>query len=147
MTAEPIIQRFPPTSVIDVAKLYGRALCRSLAAAGETDLRGCLVDFVTGRRQLWGIFEQDVAGPLALFRTEIIVEDDGWKTLQVSALAGRDLKQWSRLLSQRMQNVARETGCGTVQFAGRDAWRRVLPEFEPIGVVEGSTIFEMVVKP
>jgi len=144
---DPFLRRFPPAAVVDVARLYGRALCRSLAAAGETDMRGCLVDLVTGRQQLWGIFEPDVAGPLALFRTEIVLDTETSRYLEVSALAGTGLRRWARLVSDTMQATARELGCASVRFAGRDAWGRVLPECAPVGDVDGETIFERTVAP
>jgi hypothetical protein len=143
MTDTPTIHMIAPSSIVDVAKIYGRALCRSLAAAGETDMRGCLVDLVMGRRQLWGVFDEGVAGPVALFRTEIVMDQAEASHLQVSALAGRDLRRWAHLLSEQMKEEARNRGCKAVRFAGRDAWGRVLPEYRPVGAVNGETIFEV----
>lgn len=142
--AQPFIRQIPPQSVVDVAKLYRSALARSFAAAGEKDARACLVDLVMGRRQLWAIFEPGRAGPLALFRTEIVADPEGaW--LCVSALAGRDLRSWGKLLGETMTDVAREIGCKSVRFAGRAAWGRVLPEFKRVGDVSGEAVFERAV--
>lgn len=138
----PFLHMFAPRDIPAVAQLYGKLLCRAMAAADETDMRECLSELVLGRKQLWAVLIPSKAWPLALFRTEIVVEDDGSKWLCVSALAGDDLKSWARLLSDGMAKVARECGCACVRFAGRDAWGRVLPEVKRVGSLGGEAVFE-----
>jgi hypothetical protein len=135
------LHMIPPHGIVAVAQLYGPLLCRAMAAGGETDMRACLTDIAIGRRQMWAILKRGKAGPLALFRTEINVED-GERWLCVSALAGHDLKVWARLLSDGMAGVARDWDCKCVRFAGREAWGRVLPEVRRVGSAEGEAVFE-----
>lgn len=140
--AAPIIFQVHPTAVVDIVKLYGPMIVKSLATAGETDMRGCITDFVVGRRQLWAIFEADKPGPVAFFRTEIILDDDDGPWICLSALHGHDMKVWARALSETMARVARDASCKSVCFAGRRAWGRVLPECKAVGNLGPDTLFE-----
>lgn len=132
----------PPHAAIQMAQLYSGMFVRALAAAGETDARACLADLAIGRRQLWAIFKRGRSGPLALFRTEIVVENDGGRWLCVSALYGRGLWQWGRMLADGMVETAKACQCKAVRFAGRGGWGRVLRDFKPTTSVGGETIFE-----
>lgn len=140
--AKPIIFLINPRSVPSVVKLYGRMLVKSLATAGETDMRGCITDFIIGRRQLWAIFHADKPGPLAFFRTEIIIDDTDGPWICLSALAGCEMKLWARELSDHMAVVAKETGCKSFCFAGSKAWGRVLPECKVVGQLGPNTLYE-----
>lgn len=140
--ADTFIHMIPAYGAANLAKLYGPLLARSFAAAGETDARACMVDLIAGRRQIWGVFRVNRAGPLALFRTEIIIEADGSRWLCVSGLAGNGLHEWARMLADKLAMVAKNWDCKCVRFAGRQAWGRVLPEFKPISTLEGETIFQ-----
>lgn len=138
----PVVQMVHPTAVVDVVKLYGKLLTKGLAAAGETDIRGCIVDFVVGRRQLWMIYEPGQSGPLALFRTEIMIDDKDGPWICLSALAGHDVRRWARELSRVMGLVATMTGCKVVRFAGKEGWGRLIPECRIVGHVGDETLFE-----
>lgn len=139
---KPIIRKVHPTAVVDVMKRFGTMVIDSLATAGETDFRACVVDFVVGRRQLWTIIDPDNPTPLAFFRTEIIVDDEDGPWICLSALAGKGMWRWARKLSDQMAAVAKEQGCKTVCFAGRKAWGRILPECEVVGEIGGNVLYE-----
>jgi hypothetical protein len=136
------LQMISPHGIVPLAQLYPSLVARAFAAAGETDMRACLADIAIGRRQMWAIMERGRAGPLALLRTEIVIEKDGARWLCVSALAGRGLMAWRHLLGDTMTEVAKNWDCACVRFAGREVWGRALPKYRKVSSIGDEAIFE-----
>jgi hypothetical protein len=77
-----------------------------------------VVGLTEGDLDLWLIF---MDGDLtAAFMTQI--DDDA---LDVFGLAGKGSFQWGKVLSRKLMDFARNSGCKSIKFAGRKSHQRV----------------------
>jgi hypothetical protein len=137
------VLRVPARAIISATRVPAvwNLLMRGLAAAGETDLRLVLADLLTEHKQLWIIFGDGEARPLAVWVTGIRHEGDGPPFLCVSYLAGRKMRKWVRPMAETMTQYAARQKCASVRWAGKLAWARAVPGARITGRISDTEAF------
>lgn len=65
--------------------------------------------------------------------------------LGIYALGGRRMREWVGHMDQVLAYEAKRRGLGSVRFAGRKAWARVIPNVSPVGTLGMHTIYERII--
>lgn len=87
-------------------------------------------DVLRGDALLWLAVEQQICGACI---TQLIETDQGRKCLILS-LHGDGMDGWFGFLP-KIEEFAKAEGCATVEVTGRVGWKRILKEYDQIGVV------------
>lgn len=112
---------------------------RERITAGGIDL----AELEAGDVMLWLVLERDLS-LRALFATAIM-ETKGEPFVEVAGLAGFVAGGASRLvraIDARMQEHAQRMRCVGVRFVGRDAYKRMLPQYRVKGLSGAWPVFE-----
>ncbi len=131
-----------PSAFGDAWRTVGALLLRGLHAA-EMPVVAVMDDIRSGARQFWLVTTSNPPDTRACFVTEI-AEDatDGKRVVWVSALAGKGITEWGRVLSDRMVEFARAEKCTAVRFAGRESLARVYGDCRVISRDGDASILE-----
>lgn len=106
-----------------------------------------LAELKSGEIMLWVVIEGQTPPALRAVFATAITEHDGRPFVDVAGLAGVRRGQAPRLvhaIDAQMQEHARRMGCAGVRFVGREAYRRLLPQYQVRGQLGEMPIFERV---
>jgi len=101
-----------------------------------------VADLMNDKAMLWGVFvgkEMRAAFISSVYRDESTGKD----FLGLYALGGTGLNTWIDDLVREMKKRARQMGCAKIRFAGREAWGRVNPTFNPIDRIGDEAVYEV----
>lgn len=70
----------------------------------------------------------DDGKPAAAGVTQVRDYQSGLRSLWILALGGRRTVPWAEVIAQ-IEDGGRWAQCGTIEFVGRSAWRRILPGY------------------
>jgi hypothetical protein len=145
-SAEPEIVHIP-------AELFGRLwehlapfLLLGLSAATDKTLEQVVAGVIAGDDDLWAVIQDGKV--IGSFLTSSFEDPESNALfLGVYGLGGTRAETWARKLGDEMVDAAKQRGCGSVRFCGREAWSRVLPSYRAIGEREnGHSVFERAVQ-
>jgi hypothetical protein len=117
-------------------------LARGMAAARIDDAMPTILHLMAGTKQLWLLFSEDSAKPLAAWTTVILPDEGDAHWMVIGELAGSQAPRWARMVSERMVAFARDEGCNRVSFFGKRGWGRLVRGFIEIGEHDGIWVFE-----
>jgi hypothetical protein len=107
-----------------VRQMVGSALDKTdLGRLSDLD-----TDVLSGRALLWIVADDGIKGA-GVTRLEITQHS---KVCRILAFGGRGPSQ---TLLSTIEEYAKAEGCDCVRWAGRQGWKRKLPEYREIGVV------------
>jgi hypothetical protein len=118
----------PPSLLIRVWGDLGEFIARACERPGcdETEL-SLLTACLDRRAQVIAIVDS-LNRIVAAGVTQIREHADGRRSCWVLAIGGSRVNEWSDTLSQ-IEDGAAALGCKSVEFIGRRAWARVLPDY------------------
>jgi hypothetical protein len=101
-------------------------LAHGLAAARVDDARPCVLELMSGAKQLWVACGADGKTPQAVCTTKVTQEPGGKRWVCLAELAGKDVRRWADDLLEAVAAFAAEHNCSRVLFVGRPAWGRLV---------------------
>ena len=141
---DPVIARIPREMIGAMFPLVAPHLLKGLATATDVTLESVVDDLVAGTDHLWAITHDDEV--LAAFVTSAFLAEDGSTFIGVYGLGGKDIARWGKRLGETMTLYAKSQGAASVRFCGREAWSRVLPDFQITGSRLGEAVYERAVQ-
>ena len=63
---------------------------------------------------------------LAVQTAEVVVENDGFRFMNLVTTAGHHIEKWQDALSDTLDRLAKELGCAEIRTRGRMGWLRQL---------------------
>jgi len=131
-----------PVSPADLAGVL------ALVGADRVTAGGLAVDDLqSGDVMLWVVIEGQSPPALRAVFATAITEHNGRPFVDVAGLAGAPkgrVHRLTRAIDAQMQEHARVMGCAGVRFVGRDAYKRLLPDYKVRGLRGAWPIFERV---
>lgn len=122
----------PPEKFGTVWPHAGHMLLRGFAAAKDVPVLASMDRCRNGTVQFW-LVVRNRTELLGAFLTQIVSYQDDGKWVSLFALAGKDMRAWTRLLEERMDAFARAEGAKGTRFCGRKAWGRLITRCAAVG--------------
>lgn len=93
---------------------------------GALSLEGIVGAWASDRWQLWVI--NTPSGIKGVMATELHIQNSGRKACSVHFLTGEDSATWLHLVD-KLEDWARQQGCGVLDMLARKGWAKRLPDF------------------
>lgn len=141
---DPQFTIIPPEEICRFAGFILPSMKRGLSAASDITAEETVNKLAQGKAQLWGIvYRGELCATFLTEKSHDSAKDADF--IGVYALGGKYLLKWSKALDEIMGRFARSCECNAVRFCGREAWRRILPEYQVIGERLGMPVYERAV--